>query len=123
MHKSGLKQWLSVTAASPLDWLQVALIGTTVCVIGILLLFFYSAPRFTLALMPSVMLLGMIGLWSGCRLLSERAASRRAFLAGATALGLVSIVVSSLIAVSSSLDRFNAGNPALVQHINALLGR
>lgn len=103
-----------------LGWLTVILLGSAIVQVAVLLCFFYSAPRYLMPAAPTLTLLAVIGFWQSYRWLSTKPAARRWNAVGGVALGLYTVVVGSLLAVSSSQDRFIDGNPELLRRINAL---
>jgi hypothetical protein len=103
-----------------LGWLTVTLLGSAIVQIGVLLCFFYSAPRYLLPATPALTLLAVVGFWKSYRGLSRKPAARRWNAVAGVMLGLCTIVAGSLLAVSSSQDRFLEGNPELLRRINAL---
>jgi hypothetical protein len=114
-------RWHSqLLARDRLGWLTVTLLGSAIVQIGVLLCFFYSAPRYLMPAVPTLTLLAVIGFWRSYRGFSRKPAARRWHAVGGVMLGLYTIVVGSLLAVSSSQDRFLDGNPELLRRINAL---
>jgi hypothetical protein len=85
-----------------------------------LLLFFYSAPRYLMPVMSGLSILSVLGFWQAYRALAMHATAQKLNTIAAVLVGLGTIVASSLLAISSSQDRFLDGNPALLRQINSL---
>ena len=106
---------------SPLRWLLSAIAAALLPNLAVLLFFYYSAPRYLMAVMPLLLILSALGFWKSYRDLRGRPRWRRGMLAAAALLSAWTIIVSMLLAVSSSQDRFMQGNPELILSINRLL--
>jgi hypothetical protein len=69
------------------------------------LLYFWVGVRFLEDFMPSLVLLSIVGFWQGHGALARRSLARRAYLVVGVSLGLISVLTSSLLALSVSPAR------------------
>ena len=105
-----------------LRWLRVSLAIAACANIAVFLFFFDAAERYTVEMVGLAIPLLLIGLWEGYTTLSDRKILRRVYVTFAFLVGGISIINSSLLAVSSVQDRFLNGNPLLMQKlVNFLL--
>jgi hypothetical protein len=111
------------SGTQPLSRLRMNLVGVFVVQLLSLLLFFFATERYLAEAVPSLALLALIGFWRGYAFLTGTRQWRSLFCAAAIVTGLITIVTSSLLAVSSYQERFAAVNPALLSQINSLLAR
>jgi hypothetical protein len=111
-------------SAKPADSSLVWLVWSLLCAAGVqlaaLLLFFYSAPRYLMPVMSALSILSVLGFWQAYRALAMHATAQKLNTLAAVLVGLGTIVASSLLAISSSQDRFLEGNPDLLRQINSL---
>jgi hypothetical protein len=89
-----------------LNWVVRTLGGGSLVSFGVLLLFFWAAMRYAFDFMPSLILLSVIGFWWGYSLLSSRPIVRRIYVVLGVCLAGLSILVSSLLAISVNDARF-----------------
>jgi hypothetical protein len=106
-----------------LEWLEWVLAGVLGLELLTLLVFFFATERYLADVVPVLTLLAMLGLWHGCRFLERWRRCRSVFSGLAVLLAALTIVTSSLLAVSSYQERILATNPALIERINSLFGR
>jgi hypothetical protein len=121
-RSSSLRDLIKRWAQDPLHWLMSTITLALIPNAAVLLFFYYSAPRYLMAVMPLLMILSVVGFWMGYRRLMDHQRGRRLMVASAGILSVWTVVVSMLLAVSSSQDRFSQGNPELIESINRLLG-
>lgn len=88
-----------------LDWISLALAGSASASVAVLLLYFWVGVRFLEDFMPSLVLLSIVGFWQGHGALARRSLARRAYLVVGVSLGLISVLTSSLLALSVSPAR------------------
>lgn len=118
LREQGPRIWVAETIRDPLSWLLLSLIAAGVVEMGVLLFFYYSAPRYLMAVVPALLPPAVIGFWQGLKALDSNRSAARYYCAAAIVLACCSILVSALLAISSSEDRFLEGNPLLMQQIN-----
>jgi hypothetical protein len=123
LRAMGVRAWAATLGIGPLRWLKWTAIGALLPNTAVLLFFFYSAPRYLMAVMPVLMILATLGFWQSVRRLANRIHLARLNIVVAGLLAAVTFVLSSLLALSSSQDRFLVGNPALIDQINSILLR
>ena len=97
-----------------LQWLKICLTLSAFVNALVLLFFFDSAERYSIEVICFLIPLLIIGLWEGYTGLSARITARKVYLAVILLIGIISILNSSLLAFSSTKDRFLIGNPALM---------
>lgn len=100
--------------------LRIALVGVLVLQLLALLVFFFATERYLAEGVPALTLLAVLGFWRGCDRLSKGPIGRAIFCVIAVLLVVITIVVSSLLAISSYQERFLATNPEMMQTISRL---
>jgi len=105
-----------------LRWFLLSLAGVLVLEFCTLLFFFFATERYLADGVPVLTLLCVIGFWRAHKLFSDRPKTRALLSIAAIALALISIVSTSLLAISSSQDRFLRTNPELMQRISQFFG-
>jgi len=106
---------------SQLQRLELGLALAAAANIAVLLCFFDAAERYSVEMIGPLIPLILIGVWEGYVRLADRPVWRRVYLALTLVLGGISILNSSLLAISSVQDRFFYSNPALMERITNLL--
>jgi hypothetical protein len=89
-----------------MHWVIAALGGSFLAAFGFLMVFFWAAMRYMEDFMPSLITLSVIGFWFGCHYLSKRPVESRWFIALGVLLAVVSISISTLLAISINDARF-----------------
>ncbi len=102
-----------------LNWILISLTGSTLLILLTLQVFFYTAMRYLLDLIPALSLLAVIGFWNGLYRLQTRPAVRWAFATLGTALCLYGFAISFLLTISSHLPRFRTYNLDLLQQLTS----
>ncbi len=108
---------VSPTHDNAVLWLTVSLMGASALSFAALLLYFYVAIRFLADVVPSLLLLSVLGVWQGYAYLKNRPAGRRLFTLAVIILGVLSIVVSLLLTMAESYPQFKHYNPLLLRQI------
>jgi len=88
------------------NWIVVTLGGSSLASFGFLMLFFWAAMRYAEDFMPSLIILSVIGFWQGYSLLSHKLLARKVYVAFGLLLASITIVVSTLLAISVNDARF-----------------
>ncbi|HEY9151930.1 MAG TPA: hypothetical protein VIN60_03520, partial [Anaerolineales bacterium] len=96
-----------------LKWFIGVLLGSFICGFLSFLLFFWAALRYFEDFLPSLIILSIVGFWQGYRYCSAHITYRNVYLIIGIGLILISIVVSTLIALSFGSPRFEEFNPHL----------
>ena len=81
------------------SWLVLALSGSTLILLSLILLFYYPAVRYAEEFLPSMMLLAAMSLGTGYEILKESPAFRKSYLFFVVVLVIYSITVSMLSTV------------------------
>jgi hypothetical protein len=102
----------------PLFPLILALTGVFLCFAIPYLAFFWVAERYTADFLPALLLLSGIGLWQLDQQLETRPRARLWLRIAAILLMVVSIAVSSLLALSINAHGFRNLNPSLWRYLN-----
>jgi len=99
--------------------LLIALTLATLLTFGLLLGFFYATMRYWADVTPLLVLLSLIGFWQGYGFLAHRRQPvfRWFYALLGSGLALVSMGVSSLLAVSSYTERFKYLDPQLLEFL------
>jgi hypothetical protein len=106
-----------------LAWLWPSLAGVLIVELSMLLAFFFATERYLGDVVPALALVSVLGFWQGFRRLKHTPNFRLVWSASAILLAAVTILTSSLLAISSYQERFQNENPALMEHINAAFFR
>ncbi|HET6845749.1 MAG TPA: hypothetical protein VFH29_02885 [Anaerolineales bacterium] len=86
--------------ARALNWIALTLCGTFLVAFGVLLSFFWATMRYLEDVVPALAILAVIGFWQGYVGIVRRPGQRRLYASAGVALAVLSIVVSTLIALS-----------------------
>lgn len=86
-------------------FINVTLFGTFFSAFGCLLLFFWSALRYTGDFVPAIMLAAMIGFWRGHQLLARRPVAQNIYSILGIILAAIGTVISIAIALSANQYR------------------
>jgi hypothetical protein len=86
--------------------MTLALSGSCLATFGILFSYFWAATRYLEDVMPSLILLGIIGFCQGYQLLLNKPIARRFYSTMGVILMTESILISSLVAISVNDARF-----------------
>jgi hypothetical protein len=89
-----------------LNWATLTLSGASLAVLGFLLCFFCLAMRYIEDAMPALIMLGIIGFWQGYQVFSPKPIRKRFYTAIGVILIIVSILMSTLVALSVNDARF-----------------
>jgi hypothetical protein len=89
-----------------LNWTILTLSGACLVMFVFLLSFFWASMRYLEDLMPALLILSMIGFWQGVQLLSNKPVRKRIYINTGIVLIIISIVVSTLVALSINNARF-----------------
>lgn len=87
-------------------WIILVLSASFLSAFGFLTLFFWAAMRYIEDFMPSLVILSVIGFWQGYQIFTDKPALKKYFISFGLALAIISIVMSSLIAISINDLRF-----------------
>ncbi len=102
---------------SMLSWVTISLAGASLLAFTALLPYFYVAIRFLADVLPSLILLSVLGMWKGYVYVRDRLILRRFYVLAVIALGLLSIVISLLLTMAESYPQFEYHNPLLMRQI------
>ena len=111
--KQQLKSLASQSDQRLFNWLIASLLGCFLIGFASFLAFFWAALRYFEDFLPSLLLLSIIGFWQGYRYYSAHPARRALYLAIGIGLVVVSIIASTLLALSFGSPRFGEFNPHL----------
>jgi len=89
-----------------LNWVTLTLSGACLVIFGFLLSFFWAATRYLEDVMPTLIMLGVLGFWQGYRLLLSKPIARRLYSTVGVILMAESILISTLVAISVNDARF-----------------
>jgi hypothetical protein len=127
---SGPLRNLSVDAAAPgerastvMGWICICLGVASALSFSFLLLYFYPTMRQLEDVIPSLAILAALGFWQGWWILQGHPWIRASFAIFAAAAAVISIVVSSLLAVTSYDNRFLHLNRELLRQMIRFFGR
>jgi hypothetical protein len=98
-------------------WILCSLTGAALLIFLTLQLFFYTAMRYLLDLLPALCILTAIGFWRGLDLLKSRPWARWAYILTGVALWIYGFAISFLLTISSHLHRFEEFNPGLLEQM------
>jgi 4-amino-4-deoxy-L-arabinose transferase-like glycosyltransferase len=119
LRRGAMRAWFAEWTDERLHWLVMTLTVAVAVEMAVLLFFYYSAPRYLTAVIPPLLPVAVFGFWQGFHALSTKPRALKYYCLAAIVLACCSILVSSLLAISSSQDRFLEGNPVLMQQIGA----
>jgi hypothetical protein len=105
---------------SILHWLVYSLIGIALIEFSTLLAFFFATMRYLADVVPAFILLSILGFWQGYEYLGQQPLIRSIFSSLSTLFVAISIIVTTLLAISSYQERFWITNPSLMEQINQL---
>ncbi len=105
-----------------LMWLLLGLTGSVLLSLAALLMYFYVAIRFLTDVVPSLLLLSVLGLWQGYRYFRDRPVGRALYVAAVAILAFASVAMSLLLTMSQSYQQFLSHNPHLMRQILLLFG-
>jgi len=88
------------------NWIIATLSGSALTAFSFLMMFFWAAMRYAEDFMPSLIMLSVIGFWQGYSLLSHKLLARKVYVAFGLLLASITIVVSTLLAISINDARF-----------------
>jgi drug/metabolite transporter superfamily protein YnfA len=89
-----------------LNWIMLTLSGACLAIFGFLLSFFWAATRYLEDGMPAMIMLSVIGFWQGYQSLRNKPIGTRFYTAIGVVLIAVSILISTLVAISVNDARF-----------------
>jgi hypothetical protein len=96
-----------------LAWISSTLLGATLLTIIMIMLYFYCTMRFAADFSPALTVLALIGFWQGYDMLAKRKFLPSLYALIAISVAFVTILMSTLLAISSYTDRINTLNPNL----------
>ncbi|MCE9646960.1 MAG: hypothetical protein K8S20_13245 [Chloroflexi bacterium] len=99
------------------DFLLISLIGALVLEFLTVLLVFYATMRYFMDVIPTLVLLSVIGFWRAYQKFGKRSISKYLYTITAVFLIILSIVISILFAFSSDPARIRSYNPGLLPHL------
>ena len=102
-------------------WISLSLIGTSFLSFTAILFYFNMTMRFLAEFIPSLIILSSLGLWQGYYFLRQKPFPRRLYIFCSVALGIISIIVSLLLAVTGYYNTFQQLNPHLFKLLQSLL--
>ena len=105
-----------------LNRISISFVGIVLAASIPLLFFFWNVERYMADFIPALTLLSVVGFWQGHVLLTEKGALRQLYSLAASAVALVSMGLTMLLAVSMGLDRFRLFNPELIHWLRNSLG-
>jgi len=109
--KRGIAKNSSIDEESdPFHWIIPSLIGSFLAGFGSLLIFFWVALRYLEDFMPSLVVLSVLGFWLGYRSLVQRPVARRLYSGVGIILAGLSILISTMLAISINDLRFGLIN-------------
>jgi hypothetical protein len=103
-----------------LRWLQFSLIGVGIVELASLLAFFFATMRYFADTVPALLLLSVLGFWEAYQYFTPRSVARVVFSGVSVILAAMTILTSTLLAISSYQERFLTTNPALMEQLNKL---
>jgi hypothetical protein len=109
-------------AIRSMGWITMCLTGAAALALGFLLLYFYPTMRQLEDVTPMLAVLAVVGCWQGWRSLRGHPLSRTFYVLTASVLGAVSVIVSSLLAVTSYDNRFLHLNRELLRQLIRFFG-
>ena len=99
------------------EWIFISLLGASFLAFLPILFFITANMRYLADVVPMLVLLSILGFWSGADLLAARPALRRLWIALVIVLVAYSIGVSLLLAVTGNEARFENLNPVLFKQL------
>lgn len=106
-----------------LQWVTIGIAGSVVLTFGAILLYFNVTMRFLAEFVPALTVLSFLGACQGYQWLQSRLIGRRWYSVLVVALGLVSIAISLLLALSENLGSIQHYNPDLMRQWVDFFGR
>lgn len=103
---------------SMLRWLRLSLAGVAVLELVSLLAFFFATMRYFADAVPALLLLSVLGFWEAYQYFAPRFTARVVVSAVSVTLAAMTILTSTLLAISSYQERFLTTNPALMEQLN-----
>ncbi|HEX8990165.1 MAG TPA: hypothetical protein VF784_00675 [Anaerolineales bacterium] len=103
-------------------WISLSLAGSGLLTLAAIALYFNITMRFLAEFLPSLMPLAVLGVWQAYLPLQGKLRQRRAYVIFVIALGLLTIVVSLLLAFSESHGTVQHYNPHLMRQLIRLFG-
>lgn len=100
-----------------LQWLLLALMGSTLLELLVVFLVFYATPRYFMDATPTLVLLSCVGFWLVYERLRQHPHWRLSLALVVLALIITSVLMGLLIGFASNLPRVKAENPALLNHL------
>jgi hypothetical protein len=101
-------------------WLIISLCGSFLSALAGLAAFFWIAERYIVDFIPCLALLSIIGFWQLDRRFAQRPLVRILYWALGVSLIVITIIVSSLLALSINSAGFRALNPLLWRQLSNL---
>jgi hypothetical protein len=104
----------------PLAWVVTVLWGAFLFASAPILAFFWATARYFADFVPTLFVLSVIGFWQARQTLAQRPIGRALFGGLAIGLAVISIVLSTLLALSINSDAFRSLNPVLWRQLSNL---
>jgi hypothetical protein len=92
-------------------WNSISLTGSTLLILFTIQIFFFTAMRYLLDLMPALTLLALVGFWSGLDLLKNSRIGKAVYTFFGASLWAYTIGMSVMLAFASNVKRFKEFNP------------
>jgi hypothetical protein len=89
-----------------LNWMTLTLSGAGLAVFSFLMAYYWAATRFLEDVMPSMIMVSIIGFWQGYQSLSNKPVGKTVYTTIGIILILISILISTLVALSINNARF-----------------
>ena len=99
-QKTKAQRYSSEDQSASLNWITLMLGVSSLSAFAMLLSFFWAGMRYVEDFMPSLMLLSVIGFWQGYEILERNPTWERIYVVAAMSLASISILDSTLIAIS-----------------------
>ncbi len=99
------------------QWIVLSLFGCTVLILISLLLYFYGTVRYILEIIPSALILSIIGFWQGYQFLGKKPFLHVLYSILSIGLASASILAGVLLSFSSDTQRIRLNNPSLLPHL------
>jgi hypothetical protein len=98
-------------------WLSLSLIGASFLSFAAILFYFNMTMRFLAEFIPSLVILSSLGVWQGYYFLRHKSIARRLYIFCSISLGIISIMISLLLAMTGYYNTFQQLNPHLFKLI------
>ncbi len=98
-------------------WILSALMGSALLSFFTLQIFFFTAMRYLLDLIPTLTILAIVGFWQGLDLLKSRRVARFSFATFGILLSIYGFVVSFALSISAHFEQIRGANPELLKQL------